>query len=223
MKKSICILLLFVLAATACQKTESPFYPRHLIRGYLEGDYMLLYDDYRMGLAIGSEARYYPSPDTRPSADEHYLEIARRNGDTCFYQETYWLWYMERDAFAENFRSISMTSDADWDESHPAGTPLDDLFEVSVGAYGPYIRNGYVYIGDPAFRLYCYTSICKRMDQLEPSDLEVISDRSLSLNILSYPTVEREHTLTLTITTTAGKVHMPTVTCIPKPYDPETE
>ena len=61
------------------------------------------------------------------------------------------------------------------------------------------------------------------MDQLEPSDLEVISDRSLSLNILSYPTVEREHTLTLTITTTAGKVHMPTVTCIPKPYDPETE
>ena len=39
---------------------------------------------------------------------------------------------------------------------------------------------------------------------------------------LKYASSE-PHTLTLTITTTDGKVHTPTVTCIPKPYDPETE
>lgn len=78
-------------------------------------------------------------------ADERYLELAHRNGDTCFYHPTYSLWYMDRGAWADNFRSLSIVSDADWDDNHPAGTPLDDLFEVSFAVYGPYIRNGYIY------------------------------------------------------------------------------
>lgn len=223
MKKSLYILLLLTVAATGCEKQESASYPKHLIRGYSEGEYELKYSDILLRVVLnGQGRRYYHSPDAVLPADERYLELARRNGDTCFYQPTYSLWYMDRGAWADNFRSLSIVSDADWDESHPAGTPLDDLFEVSFAVYGPYIRNGYVYIGDPAFSLYCYTSISKRMDLLEPQDMEVIHDRGPALFIRSYPTRAREHTLTLTITTTDGKVHTPSITCIPKPYDPQT-
>ncbi len=221
MRKTLFILLLLVLAATACQKQESAFYPKHLIKSYSEGTYRLQYGDRFISVELENKGRrIYNSPDAVLPADERYLEIARRNGDTCFYQPTYFLWYIERGAFADNFCSLSITSNADWDDNHPAGTPLDDLFDVALSAYGPFIRNGYVYIGDPAFSISCYTTVQKRMDLLEPQDMEVIDRSGPALYILSYPTLAREHTLTLRITTTDGKVHTPSVTCTPKPYEP---
>lgn len=221
MKKTLCIVLLLVIATTGCEKEEPGFYPKHLIRSYSEGEYELIYHDLYMEVKLkGAGRRDYDSPDAVQPADERYLELARRNGDTCFYQLTYPLWYMNRGALADNFRSLSIVSNADWDEAHPAGTPLDDLFEVGLAVYGPFIRNGYTYVEEPSYGLSCYVGVRKRMDQLEPPDMEASVNDGPALYILSYPTLAREHTLTLTITTTEGKVQTPSVTCIPKPYEP---
>lgn len=70
-----------------------------------------------------------------PENKAKYLEIAKRNGDEIGAYEggtPPGLYFGDQIALADNFTSMHITSDADWDEEHPAGKPLDDLFRVSV-------------------------------------------------------------------------------------------
>ena len=45
--------------------------------------------------------------------------------------------------FADNFSKMVVTSNADWDEEHPAGTLLDDILWAEFWSYADYIRSGY--------------------------------------------------------------------------------
>lgn len=130
-----------------------------------------------------------------------------------------------RKVFADNFLSVHLTSDRDWDDGHPAGTYLDDLVLWDVSTYSEFIRSGYqdytdTYTAEDGVLFYDVA-----LSDVQPRHLEMMSDRvgvftSPGIRFLSAPAVDGPHTLTLTITTTDGKVHTPSVTCIPKPYEP---
>ena len=46
-------------------------------------------------------------------------------------------------------KGITVATDKDFDEKHPAGTPLNDLFQISYARFYQYIQNGY----KPRYRL----------------------------------------------------------------------
>lgn len=100
-----------------------------------------------------------------PENKAKYLEIAKRNGDEIGAYEggtPPGLYFGDQIALADNFTSMHITSDADWDEEHPAGKPLDDLFRVSVRSWKQ--RDEY---GAP---LLCR----ERMDRIGPEHLQMI-------------------------------------------------
>lgn len=39
--------------------------------------------------------------------------------------------------------SVTVTCDSDWDDAHPAGTPLNDIILFTTYSYRDYIRSGY--------------------------------------------------------------------------------
>ena len=50
----------------------------------------------------------------------------------------------EIDACAYPVSGVSVVSDADFDERHPAGSELSDIVKVSVGSLGDFVMSGYV-------------------------------------------------------------------------------
>ncbi len=61
-----------------------------------------------------------------PENKAKYLEIAKRNGDEIGAYEggtPPGLYFGDQIALADNFTLMHITSDADWDEEHPAGKP----------------------------------------------------------------------------------------------------
>ncbi|MBR2947814.1 MAG: hypothetical protein IKC17_04415 [Bacteroidales bacterium] len=84
-------------------------------------------------------------------------------------------------ALIDEIVSIVITSDVDWDETHPSGTSLNDIVRVGFASHYPYIQSGYdskycVYDGTDKF----YSEI-KPIVELEDNDL-VLLDTNSSLD-----------------------------------------
>ena len=84
-------------------------------------------------------------------------------------------------ALIDEIVSIVITSDVDWDETHPSGTSLNDIVRVAFASHYPYIQSGYdskycVYNGTDKF----YSEI-KPIVELEDNDL-VLLDTNSSLD-----------------------------------------
>ncbi|MGL5681579.1 MAG: hypothetical protein ACRDDZ_00825 [Marinifilaceae bacterium] len=88
----------------------------------------------------GVFSNLYKNPDTFQEHLNHYA-------DTCYYgptglSRTYG--YMPH-----TFSDLIFTSDADFDDTHPKGTALNDIMTILSLQAGEYIKAGY--IGDPYF------------------------------------------------------------------------
>ena len=143
MKKSLLLLLLPFLCG--CSEKEEPIGgpvigPTYLIARYVEGDMKLDYIPRTAATDGKSNTLYIDWAEEfwTPENKAKYLEIAKRNGDEIGAYEggtPPGLYFGDQIALADNFTSMHITSDADWDEEHPAGKPLDDLFRVSVRSW----------------------------------------------------------------------------------------
>lgn len=241
MKKSLLLLLLPFLCG--CSEKEEPIGrpvigPTYLIARYVEGDMKLDYiprtaatDGKSNTLYIDwADTEEYYNPDMEkynlgrqefwtPENKAKYLEIAKRNGDEIGAYEggtPPGLYFGDQIALADNFTSMHITSDADWDEEHPAGKPLDDLFRVSVRSWKQ--RDEY---GAP---LLCR----ERMDRIGPEHLQMIpfnpknpwdgrkNLRPIEIEPLAEPASEQHHRLTLTMTTTDGRTKSTSIDYPPK-------
>lgn len=176
-----------------CSEKEEPIGgpvigPTYLIARYVEGDMKLDYiprtaatDGKSNTLYIDwADTEEYYNPDMEkynlgrqefwtPENKAKYLEIAKRNGDEIGAYEggtPPGLYFGDQIALADNFTSMHITSDADWDEEHPAGKPLDDLFRVSVRSWKQ--RDEY---GAP---LLCR----ERMDRIGPEEFAADRNRT---------------------------------------------
>ena len=45
--------------------------------------------------------------------------------------------------FADNFSKMVVTSNADWEEAHTAGTSLDDVLQVRINSSSDFVHAGY--------------------------------------------------------------------------------
>lgn len=235
MKRNIFLLAILSSLLFSCKNEETGFsahFIQYFIGEYRGGTYRLFAVEDKqsgnvtgIGIALDNRIIYQTPEWDRSQNTEEFVKIATRNGDGNFNDWVSVDSYVMRNVLADNFLSVHLTSDRDWDDGHPAGTCLDDLVLWDVSTYSEFIRSGYQTYTDTYTAMDGVLFYDVVLSDVQPRHLEMISDEDGSFTspriwFLSAPAVEGPHTLTLTITTTDGKVHTPSVTCIPKPFEP---
>ena len=109
--------------------------------------------------------------------------------------------------FADNFSKMVVTSNADWDEEHPAGTLLDDILWAEFWSYADYIRSGYETGGG--------NNVQMLVEDLKADDMQMIRDYVI-IYFTKTPTIDPIHTLTVEWTTVEGEVKTASLTCRPQ-------
>lgn len=129
---------------------------------------------------------YASSDSTKFARYKKYVEFY---GDTTYHSMHF---IDESAACASPLSSITVVADRDFDETHPAGTVLNDLFQISYPRFYQYIKSGY----KPKTRMNSFQldSIC---------ELAVFKDISLfaqytTLIFKSTPATPGKYTFTVT-------------------------
>ena len=102
---------------------------------------------------------------------------------------------------------MHITSNADWDEEHPAGTLLDDILWAEFWSYADYIRSGYETGG--------VNNVQMLVEDLKADDMQMIRDYVI-IYFTKTPTIDPIHTLTVEWTTVEGEVKTASLTCRPQ-------
>lgn len=235
LKMLLGLLLAALIMGTSCDDEkndgiQTPRYYEYFIGTYCSMDLALEpgYVDEQgkmclVRLTRGENNVRFNSPDySNPNHVTQFLKIAKRNGDD-FKGTDYPLFWYERMALSDNLVSIHITSDSDWDASHPAGTPLDEQFEINLNSFTEYLRNGYAFSDtssvNPDPIISGARNIVKKVSELTADELAIIQYNPV-FTVLSSPTLAEEHTLTFTLTNTDGKEYYLTTTFKPTAYVP---
>ncbi len=113
---------------------------------------------------------YEDYPTYRRSSDdaaerEIYLKLAEKHNDLSYDQRgTGYLPWADVRVLAYDIDAVTITSSEDWDEDHPAGSVLNDLFIARLSSLYNTISAGYKF-ANPSQCLY------KNMEELEVGDL----------------------------------------------------
>ena len=106
--------------------------------------------------------------------------------------------YCYQCAFGEKICALTVTSSADWDAEHPAGTSLNGLFDIDFYSVYPYIKRGFT--GD------VLTYQQKPLSELAEDDLWLCAcDKELHISTTSLPATRGTHTIFVTLTLDTGE------------------
>ncbi len=154
----------------------------------------------------------------RGDKKDRFDALSLKHDDTSFNQEV-----MSGDACPNgphnylgfDFLSITVTSDADFDEAHPAGTPLNDIVQFIAYTPYPFIQNGYQYTAPESDALARWkeekTLINKPLSECTPEDFILtlgLMDNWICCNqdisacylvVKATPTLSHQHVLKVTI------------------------
>jgi len=73
-----------------------------------------------------------------------YNELCNYYGDTSYNKDIdYYIEEGYNESYICDIESINITAETDWDDSHPAGTLLNDLVKINGHSYFDFIKNGY--------------------------------------------------------------------------------
>ena len=152
---------------------------------------------------------------TKPLSVKHY-ELSVENGDTTFnYKSTNdelfdvfggfgYDWVC---VYYRHLTSIDITSNADYDADHPAGTPLNDLVCIRFRSPKSYIDGGYKTQG------WRSEILEYELNELQPDDTKLmwaasacydpnfLYDYDFALYFKQAPTAKSQHTLSINLTT----------------------
>lgn len=160
--------------------------------------------------------------------------LAEKHNDTSYNKRITYLETILQDmnpcCLKDDFTTIHITSNADFDESHPAGSLLDDIVIFHSSTPYPYIQSGYTSIYQwgiasnmlPALESTYQRNIfsCmeeahyvrKKVSELVPSDLTLLGDKwtEACLGIIEFiaePTLHRHHTMNIKMVTDEGHIY----------------
>lgn len=124
----------------------------------------------------------------------NFLEYATANNDLSYNRQE------ERTlltASADNFKEVHVVCpESNWDASHPAGTPLDDITTLTVTSYAKFIRNNYSGEGSE--------TISKLVSEYTEADLAVLKP-AMKFSFETLPEKSGKYVLTVTFITTDDK------------------
>ena len=219
--KYLGVLLSIVTLCVACEKSEKDGlggFHKNFVELYVDGQIMLTEfqnecsgDAHRLSkkqiagfvICIPSPKMYFSyGPDI-----EKFNRWAARNNDIDFNQVLANGALPMVATFADNFSKMVVTSNADWDEEHPAGTLLDDILWAEFWSYADYIRSGYETGGG--------NNVQMLVEDLKADDMQMIRDYVI-IYFTKTPTIDPIHTLTVEWTTVEGEVKTASLTCRPQ-------
>ena len=163
------------------------FNPDKAILTYDNGGCSMLLEPAYMNVYVNSYNFVFNS---NPSLEERYYALCEKFGDikpdgfTCssYNHLPYPI------AYFEIVNTIAITSNADWNADHPAGTSLNDLFDITYHTYYPYVSNRYV--GEEL------TTVTKPLTELQYAEMKLIRT-FMNLDCSTLPTESERHTLTI--------------------------
>lgn len=150
---------------------------------------------------------------------EKFQQLSIKHNDTSWNQWINELSVVERTTatvLKHDYSSITITSDTDYDELHPAGTPLDDIVGFQGYSYKPFFDSGYKWLG--YYPDGNATIIEKTLNELTNDDLTALAKRArndsmqhpydFAFNFLSLPTASKVHNLKIKFTTDTGSEYV---------------
>ncbi len=142
------ILLMFFASCSSNESELLPDYERNSSPNFVQEYFIpdsVTVEEYPVNASHSTdnevlEIRFWGTSVDERTNPELFGYYARLYGDTGYGQ---YLLPGSNMAVAEAFRKISVVSDTDFDEKHPAGTPLDDIVCLRSESAYEYIRSGY--------------------------------------------------------------------------------
>lgn len=196
------LMTVIVIAFASCQEEDEGETPEfewrsnHMIQSYILPDFLenlsweILSEDKEsvmLGLSVRGERIYSgENPRVYREPDSLYYSFVEMYHDTAWYGTTNYMC----PAVAYPVSEISIISDADYNDTHPAGCELIDIAKVNTVSYGNFVLNG-------------YTGKESQEDIFKPFSEYTQKKRSLwwrgAVGIyLPLPTLSRTHNLTVT-------------------------
>ncbi|NBJ05190.1 DUF5034 domain-containing protein [Alistipes sp. Z76] len=138
-----------------------------------------------------------------------FNELAAKNKDIGYdWVEIYFRGGRTRSAAYPGIAVIQITSDRDYDESHPAGTPLNDIFIADYFSYTQFL--GDIDHSDVNPADYILGDTKKPCNEIEEHELSVIYPY-ITLWAMYAPTAwTGKHKITVTLTDENGNTHSQT-------------
>ncbi len=139
---------------------------------------------------------------------ERHRELSQKNGDVGFNRNvnaTDGCAFRHRVWNTDNLiTSISIVSNADFDENHPAGASLDDVVAITYKSYKNIIENNYTLPEGALGYGYCSYDVTKILSEFESEDSLFMEStmaygNSFWLKFVQEPTMIMQHTFTVTI------------------------
>lgn len=146
-----------------------------------------------------------------------FNELASQNGDKGFLRKnSYWvlgedaktgklltfdnIFIRCNKAIVQSISDVKITSDADFDDEHPAGSSLENITSVDIMSYALMLRSGK---NDNPRCL-------KPFAELSAEELKIIGDY-LAFSFMRKPSLSKVHNLTVMLTLDDGKVFTNTI------------
>lgn len=138
-----------------------------------------------------------------------FNELAEKNNDVGYNWEDIYIYHSTvRTAIYPKVTDILITSDRDYDESHPAGTPLNDIFIADYFSYTQFL--GDIDHSDVNPADYILGDTKKPCNEIEEHELSVIYPY-ITLWAMYAPTAwTGKHKITVTLTDENGNTHSQT-------------
>lgn len=133
---------------------------------------------------------------------ERHRELSRKNGDVGFNREEDVTngAFMHRVWNTDNLMTaMSIVSNADFDETHPAETPLDDIVEITYNSYKHIIENDYTLPEGCYWYGYCHSNETKLLSEFVKEDAIFMMVDNFVLYFVDQPTAAQHHTFTVTV------------------------
>ena len=133
-----------------------------------------------------------------------YENICKANGDTCYNRYIYTPSGLPI-IMTEypHFSKINVYSNKDFDEEHPAGTPLNDVIDIIYHSALEYIRSGYTAESS------LYEKKVKRLSELRDEDLNMNTE-NIFLAFTKDPDIIDIHTITFECINAHGETYTTT-------------
>lgn len=188
----------------------------HLIDCYEEWSSFELSYDGRFIIKFIPENRYYSyevqdffCPTQTIENLNRFNELAAKNKDVGYdWVKIYFRGDRTRSAAYPGIAGMQITSDRDYDESHPAGTPLNDIFIADYNSYTQFLGDTDHSDVYPANNILGHTE--KPCNEIEKHELSVIYPY-VALWAMHAPTAwTGKHMITVTLTDENGNTHSQT-------------
>ena len=199
---------------------------------HFRGDYYSKYkkDNYDFQENVYSD--YYENSPYKPSEEQYnkYVELCNKHEDYGYTHQVRYLIFKDKNTnngqgYIPNYTYwditpilIDVVSNADYDETHPAGTSLNDITLFTTFSPYPFIKNGYTgkefvknkktldkYTQDDFKLVFCLDDVSTFSEDLD-------RDNYGALTFAKEPTKSKEHTFTVTIKDDYGRTFTDSLT-----------